>query len=108
MMTEGFASENIGQMHLDDRQIGGVQGIEDRDRGVGQRAGIQNDAVGRLARLMDPIDELTLMVGLAELDRQVESSGLRFDRMAIDVGLAGEQQVSLQMPAQLPFVAKMK
>ena len=40
---------------------------------MGQRTGIDNDAVGRLARLLDPIDQLAFMVGLAELDRQVES-----------------------------------
>ncbi len=59
-------------MHFDDRQIGGVQRVEDRHRGVGQRAGVQDDAVSRLARLVNPVDELALVVGLAEIDRQIE------------------------------------
>ncbi len=72
-------------MHLDDRQIGGVQRVEDRHRGMGQRAGVDDDAVGRLARLMDPIDELAFVVGLAEIDRQIERRGAR-QAALLDIG----------------------
>ena len=42
--------------------------VEDGDRGVGVGAGVEDDAVGLLARLLDPVDQLALRVGLAEVD----------------------------------------
>ena len=75
MMPEALAPEDIRQMHLDDRQVGGIERVEDRDRRMGESAGVEDDAVGGLARLVDPIDQLALVVGLAEIDRQVERRG---------------------------------
>ena len=34
-----------------------------------------DDAIRRLARLMDPIDELAFVIGLTELDRKVKRAG---------------------------------
>src|SRR6267378_3020797 len=44
---------------------------------MGQRPGIQNDPLGRFARLLDPVDELTFMIGLPKIDLEVERSSPR-------------------------------
>src|SRR5271166_7200487 len=75
MMPKALATENIRQVHLDDRQFGGEKRVEHRYRGVGQRPRIENDSVGRFARLLDPVDELALVIGLPELDLEVEGCG---------------------------------
>src|SRR5438128_2099603 len=49
MVTKALAAENIGQMHLDDRQFGGEKRVEHRHRGVSQCPGVENDAVGGFA-----------------------------------------------------------
>ena len=85
MVAKILAAENIRQMHLDHRQLGGVQRVEDRHRGMRQRAGIEDDAVGQLARLLDPIDQLPLVVRLAELDRQIERVAPR-DAALFEIG----------------------
>src|SRR5712675_141259 len=41
---------------------------------MGQRPGIQNDPLGRFARLLDPVDELAFMIGLPKFDLEVERS----------------------------------
>ena len=71
-VPERLAPEDVRQVQLDHRQLGGVQGVEDRDRGVGVGAGVDDDAVRLLARLLDPVDELAFGVGLAEIDRQAQ------------------------------------
>ena len=85
MMPEALAPEDVGQMHLDDRHVGGLERVVDGDRGMGQRAGVEDDAVGRLARLLDPVDELAFVVGLAEIDRQVERLRAR-QAALLDIG----------------------
>src|SRR5580700_1170731 len=85
MMPEPFAPEDIRKMDLDNRQIGGVQRIENRDRGMSQRAGVENDPVGRLARLLNPVDELAFVVGLAEVDCQIERPSPR-QAALLDIG----------------------
>src|ERR1051326_561934 len=62
MMAEALAPEDVREMNLDDRQIGGVERVEDRDGGMRQGAGIDDDAVGGLARLVDPVDQHALVV----------------------------------------------
>ncbi len=48
-MAEGLALVHVGDMHLDDRPGERVQRVEDRDRGVGEGGGIDDDAGGALA-----------------------------------------------------------
>jgi hypothetical protein len=55
-------------MHLDHRELGGLQGIENGDRGVRVGAGVDDDALRLVARLLDPGDELAFVVRLAKLD----------------------------------------
>src|SRR5439155_8767736 len=85
MMAKGLATENVRQVHLDDRQLGGVERVEDRDRGVGEGTGVQDDPVGLLARLVDPVDKLALVVGLAEVDLEIERGGAR-EAALLDIG----------------------
>ena len=59
--------------------------VADRDRGVGEGAGIDDDAPRALAAAMDPVDDLVFPVALMELDRELE---LRADPPAVrlDIG----------------------
>src|SRR5215469_2595647 len=90
-------------MYLDDRQLCRGERVEDGDRGVSIGAGIQDDAVGILPRLLDPVDELSLMVRLAEIDAEPERLAafdaglLDFGQglVAIDGGLAQPQHVEV-------------
>src|SRR6185312_17479546 len=85
MMPEALAPEDVGQMHLDNRQVGGLERVVHRDRGVRQSAGVENDPIRSLARLLDPVDELALVIGLAEIDGEVERRGPR-DAALLDIG----------------------
>ena len=91
-------------MHLDDREIGRVQRVENRDRGMCQRAGVDDDALGCLTRLMNPIDKLAFVVGLTEIDRQIERRSAR-ETTLLDIGqciiaiscrLADSEQVQIR------------
>ncbi len=66
MMPEALTAENIRQMHLDNRQLGRRQGIQDADRGVSEPASVQYDARGRRAGFLNPADQLTLMIWIGE------------------------------------------
>jgi hypothetical protein len=70
---------------------------------MGQRAGVQNDAVGRFTRLLDPVDQLAFVIGLAKINLQVEGGrareAARFDIgqgvMAVYRRLANPEQVQI-------------
>src|SRR5581483_11404190 len=85
VVAKALAPENVRQMHFDDRQVGGVERVEHGDRGVGQRAGVEDDAVRGVARLVNPVDELAFVIGLAALDRQVERAGAG-EAALLDIG----------------------
>src|SRR5665213_1934711 len=74
-MAEALAPEDVGDVHLDDRQGGSAQRVENGNGGMCIAAGIDDDTVGRFARLLDPIDELPLVVRLAEVDGEAERGG---------------------------------
>src|SRR5438552_9440122 len=103
MMAEALAPKDVRQVDLDDRQPGGEKGVEHRNRSVGQRARVENNSLGRFAGLLDPIDKLTFVIGLAEVDLEVECPGSRraalldvAERvMAIDRGVADPKQVQI-------------
>ena len=86
MMAKGFARVDVGEMHFDDRQRRNrAHRVVDGDRGVGVGAGIDDDAGGLLAGFLDPVDEIALVVGLAEIDLQPEPrAGLL--AVGLDVG----------------------
>src|SRR5687767_12491877 len=68
-MAKALASMNIRQVDLDRRSAAAGDGITERDRGVGVGAGIDDDAGSLRSRLVDPVDQMSLMVRLAEGDR---------------------------------------
>ena len=86
------------------RQVRRLQRIVQRDRGMGVGAGIDGDAAGLLARLVDPADEFALDVALAEVDGKAEGrrmlAAARLDVLqrgrAIDGGLAKTQHVQVR------------
>ena len=105
MVAPGLARMDVADVALDRRHADALDGVMARDRSVGQAARIEHDA-GRLlgAGLLDPIDDHALVVGLAKLDAEaVRVGGLAAElldvlerRMAIDVRLAGAEQIEVR------------
>ena len=85
VMTEAFTLVDIAEVHFDHRQFGGVQRIEQGDRGVGIGAGIDDDAGIGLARRLDAIDQRALVIALGELDFYPQAVGLGAASL-LDVG----------------------
>ncbi len=101
VMAEALAGDNVGKMHLDDRNAGAAQRVVDRDRSMGVGAGVKHDAGGFIARLLDPVDEDALTIVLAEID--LEAEGLRpVGAQLLDVGEgAGAVQRRLALAEQV-------
>src|SRR5205085_12634985 len=57
---------------LDGRQSGDLQRVADRERVVRPRAGVEEQAVHGVFETMQLLDELALVVGLEELDGEVQ------------------------------------
>ena len=58
-------------MHLENRNIDGLYGIKDRDRGVGVSCGVQQHRLGAHGLcLLQPIDQMPFMIGLTKVDRR--------------------------------------
>src|SRR5262249_17720506 len=103
MMTEFFPLMDIGYMHLKDWKFAGVQSVEYGHRSMSEGGRIDYDAGGALARLVNPVDQLKLRVGLAEFDLQSQLStrapalslyvGQRL--ASVDFGLALAEQVQV-------------
>src|SRR6266481_3597437 len=74
-MAEGFALVDVAHMHLDNRLTKGQKRIKDSDRGIGQTGAVDDQAIGLLACLLDPVDQHAFVVGLTEVER--DSTGLR-------------------------------
>ena len=103
MVAKALAPEDVRQVDLDDREFGGEKGVEHSDRSVGQRTRVENNPLGRFAGLLDPVDQLALVIGLAEVDLEAECRGARraalldvAERvMAVDRGVADPEQVQV-------------
>src|ERR1700687_4186908 len=69
IVPETFTGVDIADVNLARRKLHGKERIEDRDRGGGIARGVDHDA-RRLVfpRLLNPIDEFALAVGLPEFD----------------------------------------
>src|SRR5437667_2735106 len=72
VVAEFLALVHVGNVHLDYCPIKRVQSIQDSDRGMGESRGVHHDTGSRLARLMDPIDDLVFSVGLMKANLQAE------------------------------------
>ena len=75
VLTEFLAPVDVGDVHLDHRQVGRQQRVHQRDRGGGVAGGIDHDALGAAAAFLHPGDQLALAVGLAEVDGEPELVG---------------------------------
>src|SRR5581483_10101484 len=76
VMTERLARMHVREVHLyhwrgQDRG----DGIANRVAVVGERAGVEYDAIVAVACLVDPVDEDAFVVVLAELDAAAELLG---------------------------------
>src|SRR5262245_55971317 len=66
-VAEALAREDVADMDFDQRNLDRRDRVADRDRGVGVAGRVEHDAGGLLgARLLDPVDQLALVVRLAE------------------------------------------
>jgi hypothetical protein len=59
---ERFTRIDVGQVDLNGRQSGGLNGIADSDTGMGVRGGINQDGVILPLSLPDPFDDTAFMV----------------------------------------------
>ena len=72
MLPESFSPVDIRQMHLNQGFVEGAQRVEQGDRGVAVGARIDDDALGLPPRLLDPVDQLALLVGLPEIGLEAQ------------------------------------
>lgn len=103
MVPEGLALVDVGDVALDDGNLARGEGVEDRDRRVGEGPRIDDDPRRPDPVLVDPVDDLVLGVALVEGDREPERLGLgpaeRFDiaegLVPVDLGLALAEEVQV-------------
>src|SRR6185369_12669212 len=99
---ERLASRGIGQVNLPERPLHAEQGIAQRDRRVGQPAGVDDRDVEVAA--VQPIDQGALVVRLEEVDLETELGRARGDLgvdlvervAAVDLGLARPEEVEVR------------
>jgi hypothetical protein len=101
-VIDRLAAVDVREVELDDRAGAHFQRVEDRDRGEAQARGVDDDAGLGVDRLVDPADDLALVVRLAELER-VRPGGVAAHRLdlgkrgaAVDLGLAGAEPVQVR------------
>jgi hypothetical protein len=91
-------------MDLDHRHADRRDRVAQRDRRVGVAAGVEQYGLGaRLARFVEPVDEVALVIGLADVERDAqfvrprgEGGGDVVERVAaIDFWLAQPKQVEV-------------
>ena len=88
MVAEAFALVDVRDVDLDHRPVEGLERVKDGDGGMGEGGRIDDDARGGVPRLVDPVDQLALVVGLPEVDDQPVRGGGR-DAQCLDVGEGG-------------------
>ena len=86
-VAEGLAAVDVGEMHLHHRPADGRQRVPQGDAGVGERGGVDQDPMGPVGTLLDPIDERPLVVGLeaGEFHRGARESGGLGGQAAVDL-----------------------
>jgi hypothetical protein len=103
--SEFLAPVDVRQMNLDDGHRHGCNGVTERNRVMGERAGIDHDPAEPLrTRGLHPADELAFMVGLTTHDpnaarRRMPLDGpidLRQRGAAVHRGLPGPQQIQVR------------
>jgi hypothetical protein len=108
-MPKRLTAMHVGDVHLDHSSTRSGDRVLERDAGMGVRGRVQYYAdrlAGRLSLtgLLDPIDQLTLPVGLAKFQRpaqfirdlQTGPLDIGQGRLAIDLWLAHPQQAEVR------------
>lgn len=103
-MAESFTGFRIGKMNLEHRNGDRLDRVVDRDRCVGEAGGIQQNGLcpGGL-RFVQPVDQMTFMIGLAKVDVRpgiarlvIQPSGDVVQRIApVNVRFARSEQVEI-------------
>src|SRR5690606_6021422 len=81
-LIDFLAPVDVRDMELDDRSWEHLQRVEQRNRPERQAGRIDDDAGADIDRLMDPVDELMLCIGLMEPQRPVAG---RFSAHCLDL-----------------------
>lgn len=104
LVAEGLAGVGVGEMDLDDRDLDALDGVVEGNGGVGERAGVEEDGeAAARGGLVQPVDEMAFVVGLAQVYAQAKGQGLVGEGirdavegvMAVDLRLAGAEQVEV-------------
>src|SRR5262249_55450784 len=95
---------DVRNVHLDHWHVHGLDRVMDRDRSMRVSAWIEHDAYGFFrARLLDPVDQLALVVRLPEFEREfVRRRGLPAERFhvfqrgaAVNLRLTAPEQIEI-------------
>ena len=122
-----LARMDVGQIDLDDRDRKRRDRVAQRDRAMGIAAGVDDHRGGLGHRLVEPVDQHALVIGLADVELELVGGGA-LDQHGVDLGqalgavnprLAGSEQVEVgpvqdkndmvhlrcgRGPSYLPFV----
>jgi uncharacterized protein with von Willebrand factor type A (vWA) domain len=71
-VAEALAGGDVGDVHLDQRRGPHLDRVHERVRVVGERARVEHDRGLVIAGLVDPGDELALVLSLPDLDVEAE------------------------------------
>src|SRR5689334_16568396 len=89
---------DIADVNFDDRPLKGVEGIEDRDRGVRESRRIDDDSARGAAGYVDPVDYLIFAVALVKDELEVDLLGHRA-AVALDVS---QRRIAVYFRLPLP------
>jgi hypothetical protein len=84
-MPELFTGMDVRKMDFDGRHPDGSDGVSEGDTRMGVGGGVQNDDVELPLGFLDPIDQFTFDVRLAEINPDFERVS-RFANLLLDVG----------------------
>jgi len=85
-VAKALAPVHVGQVYFDERNGHGGQCVAQRDAGMRQRAGVDDDELRAVEPCrVQPIDQTALVVALEGLQRDPES-GRDLGQLALDVG----------------------
>jgi hypothetical protein len=74
MMSKRLTLVYIRDVHLNDWELAGVQGIKDRNGRMGKCRRVDHNATRPLPRFVDPINDLMFCVALVKLDLKFKFS----------------------------------
>jgi hypothetical protein len=104
LLSKRFPRVDVAQVHFDHGQLASEQCVAQAHTRMGQSARVDQDTVGIGARLLDPVDQQPLVVGLKSVElttrifchRRKEAIDFRERRRSVDLGLARAEQVQIR------------